>query len=114
MRWKRVALAVCLLLGSGAACAHAHLKASTPAAGAQLASAPQGLTLEFSEPAQLTALSIAKAGEAPVKLAAPATPASRVSIALPALTPGIWTVRFRALSSDGHLVPGEVTFTLAP
>jgi methionine-rich copper-binding protein CopC len=114
MRWRRVACAVALLFGSGAALAHAHLRASTPAAGAQLTVAPAALTLEFSEPAQLTALSIAKAGEAPLKLAPPSAPASHVSIALPALTPGTWTVTYRALSADGHLVPGTVSFTLAP
>jgi methionine-rich copper-binding protein CopC len=114
MRWRRVACAVALLSGSSAALAHAHLKASTPAAGAQLTVAPAALTLEFSEPAQLTALSIAKAGGAPLKLTAPSAPASHVSIALPALTPGSWTVSYRALSADGHLVPGTVTFTLLP
>jgi methionine-rich copper-binding protein CopC len=114
MRLMRVAPAVVLLLSSGAACAHAHLVASTPGAGARLTRAPKELNLEFSEAAQLTALSIAKAGEAPQKLGAPAVAASHVSIALPALTPGTWTVRFRALSADGHLVPGTVTFTLTP
>jgi methionine-rich copper-binding protein CopC len=114
MRLMRVASALALLLGSGAACAHAHLVASTPAAGAQLTRAPRELTLEFSEPAQLTALSIAGAGAAPQKLVAPAVAAASIRIALPALTPGTWTVRFRALSADGHLVPGTVTFTLAP
>lgn len=114
MRLKRVAFAVAVLLCSGAALAHAHLTASTPAAGARLTTAPAALTLEFSEPAQLTALSIAKAGAAPLKLALPAAPASHITLALPALTPGTWTVRFRALSGDGHLMPGAVTFTLAP
>jgi copper resistance protein C len=114
MRCKRVAFAVALLFGGGAAFAHAHLNASTPAAGAQLTAAPQVLTLEFSEHAQLTALSIAKTGAAPLKLSAPSAPASHISIALPALTPGTWTVRFRALGADGHLVPGTVSFTLTP
>lgn len=109
-----MAFALAVLLGSGGAFAHTHLTSSTPAAGAQLTVAPQALTLEFSEPAQLTALSIAKAGAAPVKLAAPSAPQSRIRIALPVLTPGTWTVRFRALASDGHLMPGDLTFTLAP
>ena len=114
MRLKRVAFALALLFGSGGAFAHAHLNSSTPAAGAQLTVAPQTLTLEFSEPAQLTALSIAKVGAAPLKLIAPSAPANHIRIALPALTPGTWTVHFRALSADGHLVPGELSFTLAP
>jgi methionine-rich copper-binding protein CopC len=114
MRLKRVAFALALLFGSGGAFAHAHLNSSTPAAGAQLTVAPQTLTLEFSEAAQLTALSLARAGAAPLKLTAPSAPASRIRIALPALTPGTWTVHFRALSADGHLVPGELSFTLAP
>jgi|HubBroStandDraft_5_1064220.scaffolds.fasta_scaffold127695_2 methionine-rich copper-binding protein CopC len=114
MRLQRVAFALALLVGSGGAFAHAHLNSSTPAAGAQLTVAPQTLTLEFSEAAQLTALSLARAGAAPLKLTAPSAPASRIRIALPALTPGTWTVHFRALSADGHLVPGELSFTLAP
>jgi len=55
MRLQRVAFALALLVGSGGAFAHAHLNSSTPAAGAQLTVAPQTLTLEFSEAAQLTA-----------------------------------------------------------
>ena len=112
MRLLPPALALVLLGWTGAACAHAHLVASTPAAGAKLRAAPTELALEFSEAAQLTALSIARVGEAPVKLAAPTAAATRIRIALPPLKPGEWTVRFRALSADGHLLPGTLTFTL--
>jgi methionine-rich copper-binding protein CopC len=114
MRLLHVVPAVVLLISSGVAGAHAHLRASSPASGAQLKYAPRELSLDFSEAAQLTALSLARAGGAPQKLTAPATPATHVTITLPALTPGTWTVSFRALSADGHLVPGTVTFTLTP
>jgi methionine-rich copper-binding protein CopC len=113
MRSRGVALAW-LLLFSSAACAHAHLKASTPAAGSHLSAPPAALSLEFTEAAQLTALSIEKSGAEPVKLRAPQSPQAHISVVLPALTPGTYVVRFRALGSDGHLVPGEFTFSLAP
>jgi methionine-rich copper-binding protein CopC len=114
MRLMSVALAWLLLVFSSSACAHAHLKVSSPAAGSRLRVAPAVLSLEFSEAAQLTALSIEKTGAQPVKLSAPQSPQTHISVPLPTLTPGTYVVRFRALGSDGHLVPGEFTFSLAP
>ena len=64
--------------GSGAALAHVHLRDSSPADGARLAAAPTALTLSFSEPAQLTALSLQQDQGSSWKLSAPAEPQLRV------------------------------------
>jgi methionine-rich copper-binding protein CopC len=112
MRRVRGAVVGLALLWSGAVAAHAHLKDSTPADGSKLAAAPGVLVLEFSEPAQLTALSITHAGASAHKLSAPAAAAAQVRIALPALTPGEYLVTWRALSADGHLAPGQIHFTV--
>jgi len=95
--------------------AHAHLVSATPADNSRLATAPERLVLSFSEAARLTALWIQKQGGEKQKVSdLPADPARQVSVALPRLAPGAYTVSFRALSADGHVVPGEIHFALVP
>ena len=100
------------LLWSALALAHAHLTGSSPADGAQVTAAPTELVLSVSEAAQLTALAIARAGGAKQKLTAPATAQARIRVPLPALAAGDYVVSWRALGADGHLVPGQIHFTL--
>ena len=113
MRRVRGAAVGLALLWSGAVAAHAHLKASTPADGSTLAAAPAQLILNFSEPAQLTALAVTRAGAQAQKLAAPAATAAQVRITLPVLAAGDYVVTWRALSADGHLAPGQIHFTIS-
>ena len=114
MRRRHRAGVSLLLLCSGAALAHVHLRDSSPADGARLAAAPTALTLSFSEPAQLTALSLQQEQGSSWKLSAPAEAQLRVSVALPPLAPGSYHLRWRALSRDGHVVPGEIRFSITP
>jgi copper resistance protein C len=105
-----------LLAGvAGLALAHAHLQSATPADHSRITALPSSLMLSFSEPARLTALWIEQEGGAKQKVTElPADPARQVSVPLPRLAPGSYTVSFRALSADGHVVPGETHFTFAP
>jgi methionine-rich copper-binding protein CopC len=104
-----LALIVC-----DAALAHAHLEQSMPADGSVLRNAPAELVLHFSEPAQLTALAIEKEGGASQKLAVPAGKSqAQIVVPLPALSPAHYVVSWRVMSSDGHVVHGQVHFTLA-
>jgi methionine-rich copper-binding protein CopC len=107
-------LALLGLLFSAAALAHVHLQGSSPADGSQLESAPATLVLSFSEAAQLTALSLELPGGALRKLSIPEAAATRVSVALPQLGPGEYRIHWRALSRDGHVVPGEIRFRVGP
>lgn len=101
------------VLASSAAHAHAHLKGSTPQDGSSLAKAPTALVLDFSEPARLTAAWIEKRGADKQKLAPlPQQPAAEISIALPPLAPGDYLVSWRARGDDGHVVPGQIRFTV--
>jgi methionine-rich copper-binding protein CopC len=108
----RVALAWLLLSCSGGVLAHAHLEHSSPAEGSHLSSAPAALVLSFSEAAQLTALSLEKPDGSSVRLTPPAQAQARISVALPRLAAGAYVVHWRALGADGHLVPGELRFTI--
>jgi len=92
--------------------AHAHLTAAVPAEGSA-GKAPEHIVLTFSESARITALSLQREGEEPRKLAPlPAEMAARITIPLPKLLPGKYTLSWRAVGDDGHVVPGTLHFTV--
>lgn len=95
--------------------AHAHLHSSTPADGSVVTSAPSSITLRFSEAGRVTAAWIQKDDEPKQKLGPlPETAAPEVSIPVPALSAGHYAVSWRVLSDDGHVMAGQIHFTLAP
>jgi methionine-rich copper-binding protein CopC len=94
--------------------AHAHLQKSSPADNSVITTPPANLVLNFSEAARLTALSIQKGSEPEQKLKSlPTTAAVQISVPLPQLTPGTYSVSWRVLSDDGHVMSGALHFTLA-
>jgi methionine-rich copper-binding protein CopC len=103
-----------LLLGAlvaGNCFAHARLQSSTPANNAALTEAPKKLTLTFSEPARLIALKLSGAqthSDLPVDKGA--KPAQTITVELPPLAPGSYTVEWSALAGDGHPSKGSLTF----
>jgi methionine-rich copper-binding protein CopC len=102
-----------LLMFGVAASAHAHLQKSSPADNSVITTSPPNLVLNFSEAARLTALSIQKDNEPRQTLKPlPTTAALQISIPLPHLTPGTYSVSWRVLSDDGHVMAGALHFTL--
>jgi methionine-rich copper-binding protein CopC len=104
------------LLGLMAAPAFAHseLTASMPADKASVDTAPKELMLHFSEPVRLTALAITKAGGAQQALSPLPTRSQKdFSTASPGLTNGQYTVSWRALSADAHVMTGQFAFAVA-
>src|ERR1700675_1603308 len=96
------------------ASAHAHLQKSSPADNSVITASPSDLVLNFSEAARLTALSIQKDSESPQKVKPlPTTAAQQISVPLPPLTPGTYSVNWRVVSDDGHMMSGALHFTLA-
>ena len=94
--------------------AHAHLQKSNPADGSVITTSPPNLVLNFSEAARLTALSIQKDEEPKQNLKPlPTTAAQQISVPLPPLAPGAYSVSWRVLSDDGHVMAGALHFTLA-
>jgi copper transport protein len=95
--------------------AHAHLEAAQPAEGSIITAAPATFVLRFSEPAQLTALSLLKAGmPEPQKIAVqPGRASAQISIPAPPLGPGTYELRYRVVSADSHIMSGSVHFTIA-
>jgi methionine-rich copper-binding protein CopC len=94
--------------------AHAHLQKSSPADNSVITASPSNLVLNFSEAARLTALSIRKDSEPPQTLKPlPTAAAQQISVPLPPLTPGTYSVSWRVVSDDGHIMAGALHFTLA-
>lgn len=92
--------------------AHAHLTAAVPAEGS-VGKAPEHIVLTFSEAARLTMMTLQREGGEPRKLTPlPAEMATRLTIPLPELSPGRYTVSWRVVSDDGHVVPGALHFTV--
>jgi methionine-rich copper-binding protein CopC len=107
-----IALLVMLsLAAANVALAHAHLKRSEPADQSAVAEAPKNLTVAFNEAVTITALTIQKADGKPQALGPLAKePAKQQSYTLPALQPGNYIVKWRALSDDKHLMSGTIKF----
>ncbi|MGH8265824.1 MAG: copper resistance CopC family protein, partial [Steroidobacteraceae bacterium] len=96
MRAAGILCALVLLTAGAGAQAHAHLERAEPADGSVLHAAPRQLVLTFSQPARLTVLWIEPADGKRLKLTGLATEAARqISVALPALAPGRYTVSWR-------------------
>ena len=103
------------LFVAGAAHAHAHLVTSTPTEGSVLGTPPTALTLTFSEAARVTALSVQREQEPKVPIhELPTVTAVTATIGLPALSAGAYTVSWRVVAADGHVMSSQLHFTVAP
>ena len=99
------------------AAAHAVLVKSTPARKATVVQPPPRVELTFSERLEpaYSSVSVLDAGGRAVDLRdAALAPADsrRLVVSLPPLPAGTYTVRFRVLSVDGHVVESEFPFTV--
>jgi methionine-rich copper-binding protein CopC len=113
-----MALALTLLLPA-VADAHAVLVKSSPARRAVLALPPTRVELTFNErlePAYST-VSVWSSAQTKVddgKIVVGPTDPRRLTVGVPPLETGTYTVKFRVLSVDGHLVEGTYPFEVRP
>jgi copper resistance protein C len=117
----RGALAVwlLLLLAPGAVGAHAVLVKSSPARRAVVSAPPPRVELVFNErlePAYST-VSVWAADNRRIDdgkvLVGPEDP-RRLTVGIPSVQAGTYTVKFRVLSVDGHIVEGTFPFEIRP
>jgi methionine-rich copper-binding protein CopC len=99
--------------------AHAVLVKSSPARRAVVATPPPRIELVFNErlePAYST-VSVWAAGDRRVDdgkvLVGPEDP-RRLTVGVPSVPAGTYTVKFRVLSVDGHIVEGTFPFEVRP
>jgi len=99
--------------------AHASLVSSVPAQRGRVTTPPERLVLTFNERLEpaFTRVSVWNASGQQVDLkdggVDPSNP-KVVTVTLPRLGPGRYTVRYRVLSVDGHIVEASFPFTVAP
>jgi methionine-rich copper-binding protein CopC len=101
---------------TGMAQAHTHLEMAMPADNAVLAAPPTNLMLHFSEATRLTALSLQKEGEKDAKpiASSPKEAAKAITVPLEPLSPGKYTVNWRVVGNDNHVMSGALKFTVQP
>jgi methionine-rich copper-binding protein CopC len=111
----RLASLCLLLLWPVAALAHSHLLQSLPAEGSVVNSAPAQFSFKFSESANLTALNLQKQGEPKARKIEPlpTVASAEFNVPAPRLEPGVYTLSYRVISADSHVMAGSVHFTIA-
>ena len=115
--YTRLSVAVCaLVLAAAPAFAHSHPVTMLPAKDATVA-APTELSIEFSEALdpKLSTLELDDAKGTAVSTATAAldpADAKHLTLALPALTPGVYSVKWVSVATDGHRLNGTYSFTV--
>ena len=110
------ALAAAVLLATPAG-AHAVLVRSTPPGRATLAEKPDRVQLWFNERLEPAFSSVSVWSSAGTQVDAGDArvghdDAKRLSVTLPPLPPGTYSVRYRVLSVDGHVIDSSFSFTI--
>jgi len=118
-RVAMAALSVGLLLGPGPTLAHSLLVRSQPERRATVTRPPEEVRLWFSERIEPAYARVSvwdaggkqvDAGDATVDQA----DATTLAVRTPGLRAGRYTVRYRVLSVDGHIVESSFDFTVRP
>ncbi len=115
--WLPLALSAVLLAAAPAALAHAVLVRSSPPHRAVLGQVPERVDLWFNErlePAYSTVSVWSGAGRQVDggDVAVAADDPRRLSVSIRAREAGLYTVKYRVLSVDGHVVDSSLTFTV--
>ena len=114
MKLIRLLCTLTLLSGAVIAQAHTHLQKSNPTDGSVVSTPPSHVVLTFSEPVRVTAAWIQKNDGPKEKLGPlPGQSSAAATLALPSLTPGTYLVSWRAAGDDGHVMPGQLHFTVS-
>jgi methionine-rich copper-binding protein CopC len=93
--------------------AHAMLKSTLPQNQAILGSSPKTIDLKFGHETKLTSIKLSNSKEnIPIKIDRNASESNSFSVSVPTLGPDIYKVKWATLSSDGHAMTGNFTFTI--
>ena len=111
-------LVAALALTAGSALAHPHVVSSTPAKDGQVAGSPKTVKIKFNEApsAAFSTIEIKDASGKAVKVGKTgvdkADKTSLTATVDQTLTPGVYTVDWKASGSDTHKVAGTYSFTV--
>ena len=115
---RHVALALGMLLAESPAFAHAFLAHATPSAGSEMHVPPAAVTITFTEGVEphFSTIEVLDAAGTTLASGKPHTQGAieNLTIDLPKLAPGTYTVSWHATSVDTHKSEGKYTFTVLP
>ena len=102
------------LLLSLPASAHSPLLSSNPADGASVTAAPEAFKMRFKGMARLVRFTLSGETSGDIELGKGhlMVEAQEHTIRLPALGADGYEVRWRAMSADGHVIKGGLSFTI--
>lgn len=108
--------AAALTMGTGSAFAHAHPKVMEPAVDS-IGPAPAQVSIRFTEGLEPKFSSIQVSSEngavvTQAKSAVDSADATHMTLALPALKLGVYSVHWVAIATDGHRTEGTYKFTV--
>ena len=101
-----------VVLGNGAARAHAFLDHASPVVGSTVPTAPHEVSLAFTQnlEAAFSSVEVTDGSGARVDLGTPQISGSTMQVGLKLLSPGTYHVHWQALSVDTHKTEGSFTF----
>lgn len=97
------------------ALAHTAVRETSIADHATLSASPTSFTVAFSAATGLANVTLTNAAgrEIALNYAPPHAMATTFTIPLPSLAPGEYTIAWRTMAHDGHVMPGAIHFTVA-
>jgi len=115
--WGTIVLGFLLAMPAGAF-AHAFLKHAAPPAGGEAAASPPALTLAFTEAVEPRFSTIGiqdkAGGSIPTGAIQSKNGGTVLTVTLPKLPPGTYTVIWHVTSVDTHRTEGRYAFTVLP
>ena len=110
-----IVVATLLLQFALPASAHTAVTGTKPKSGSVLEQSPPVIEMTFEHAVHLTSVVLLEAGKAERKLAfTPIGGATSFKLPDPSLGPGRNEIRWKALSSDGHVVTGSLILVIKP
>lgn len=105
---------VTMLASTFAAYSHTAIKTSNIESGKTYESAPETLHLSFDAPVGLVELKLetSDSREIDVDYELPKSMQKEFHVKLPELESGAYIIRWRTMSSDGHVMNGEIPFVI--
>jgi methionine-rich copper-binding protein CopC len=103
------------LVAASPALAHTAVRETSIIDNATLSAAPQNFTVTFSAATALANVTLTNAAgrEIAIDYTPPHAMATTFTIPLPTLAPGAYTISWRTMAHDGHVMPGAIHFTVA-
>jgi copper resistance protein C len=112
---RRLLILIALLSTAFTAGAHTTVKSAKPVDGAVLDSSPPSIEITFEHAVQMTSVSVIAEQAAERKLTfVSAAGGTVITVENPGLTAGRNEIHWKALSKDGHVITGKLTYTIKP